>query len=317
MWDKTISPSDRLTVHRYNATRKETVLCRAMRKHGVDRFEMIIIETTTHQEADDREIDWIRRLDCIAPKGYNISPGGGKIIFTEDMKKAISERRTGSKASDETKAKMSLAHKGKTAWNLGLRATQILQYNLDGSFVKAHLTPQDALLYVTGILYSGKELESKFHNIGACINGANGQKTAYEFLWRSLPAGDQIIEMIDVPEYKFFPSYMQNLVPHVELKQLILKAKKLSLSKDDYPHCGIHNSDPTIPLSDKLQEISSVKWCADNQYYRDTRNPKIVLYKKQIVKRLKGMTSWTGYLKSGCIEALSECHETFCQVSAA
>jgi len=276
-----------------------------MRKHGVDRFEMIIIETTTHQEADDREIDWIRRLDCIAPKGYNISPGGGKIIFTEEMKKKVSERRTGSKASDETKAKMSLARKGKKAWNLGLRATQILQYNLDGSFVKAHLTPQDALLYVTGILFSGKELESKFHNIGACIHGAGGQKTAYKFMWKSLSDGDQIAQMIDVPEYKFFPSYMQDLVPHVDLEQLIQKANKLSLSKEDYPNCGIHNSDPRIPLSDKLQEISSVKWCAEKQYYRDTRNPNIVLYKMQIVKRLKGMTSWTAYLKSGCINSTS------------
>lgn len=294
---QTVSPSNRMSVHQCDLLRKDTVLCRAMRKHGFDNFQMIIIETVTEDLVDEKEIYWIKRFNCLAPKGYNISTGGGKPMITLEMRAAISLRRTGMKASDKTKKKMSLAHKGKTAWNAGL-IKNILQYNLDGSFVKAYASSQEALFSVTGIMYTGKELETKFHNIRACINGAGGQKSAYKMIWRDAIHDQENKQSIDVPKYKCLPAHMQSTMPLVTIEELIVKAERLGLSQDDFPHHGIHNSDVKIPLSTNLQNLGNVSWCSQNQYYKDIKNDSLIIYKNHIIERLKGMTSWKAYQKS-------------------
>lgn len=51
---------------------KETLIGRAMKEHGEDNFTFEIIEKcNSHNELDEREAYWIKKLNTLHPKGYN------------------------------------------------------------------------------------------------------------------------------------------------------------------------------------------------------------------------------------------------------
>ena len=54
-------------------------LYRAMNKYGLEHFSIEIVEQIEDEKLDEREIYWIKTLDCIAPKGYNCSTGGAGV----------------------------------------------------------------------------------------------------------------------------------------------------------------------------------------------------------------------------------------------
>ena len=71
----------------------------AIQKYGWDNFEHNIIEKNlTSEEADEREIYWIKYYNSIE-QGYNISPGGEchNRIFSEETRKKMSQARQGEK----------------------------------------------------------------------------------------------------------------------------------------------------------------------------------------------------------------------------
>lgn len=49
---------------------------RALRKHGKDNFEFIILEECLVSELSIRERYWIELYDTLSPNGYNVLPGG-------------------------------------------------------------------------------------------------------------------------------------------------------------------------------------------------------------------------------------------------
>lgn len=72
----------------------------AIRAHGADAFDVVLLESVADwQTACGREQHFIVECGCLAPAGYNLTWGG--------------EGTPGRKHSDETKAKISAAHKGK------------------------------------------------------------------------------------------------------------------------------------------------------------------------------------------------------------
>lgn len=95
----------------------------------------MIATANTPEELNEKEIFWIKELDCITPKGYNIAIGG-VIRFdkkrqrryskkgnkkrgtgwkqTEKQKEAVRKVRTGYKASQETRSLISKANLGNT-----------------------------------------------------------------------------------------------------------------------------------------------------------------------------------------------------------
>ena len=105
----------------------------AIQKYGWDNIAHEIIETgLTKKQAEEKERYYIKLYDSTNPEfGYNITYGGGVGgRFTDETKRKISEslkaayenpelrevarkRATGHKHSEETKAKMSAARKGK------------------------------------------------------------------------------------------------------------------------------------------------------------------------------------------------------------
>ena len=90
---------------------------RAIKKHGIESFEIAIIEEcTTIEELNEREKFWIKELNCKIPNGYNLTDGGeGVVGYTvpPELCQKRSENRKGFKVSKKTCMKISMAKKGK------------------------------------------------------------------------------------------------------------------------------------------------------------------------------------------------------------
>ena len=87
--------------HQVDAKRSARPFGRAIIKYGAANFDLVVVDTAENQiDLDAREVLWISSLGTRVPKGYNLSIGGGGT--------------GGITPSPETKAKMRLAHLGKT-----------------------------------------------------------------------------------------------------------------------------------------------------------------------------------------------------------
>lgn len=100
---------------------------RAIEKYGWHNFYHEILYTNlSKEEAENIEISLIREYEsCNPSKGYNIEAGGnGTEKFTEEVRKRLSESLIGHICSEETRAKISKAHKGKPSNKKGIRMTE-------------------------------------------------------------------------------------------------------------------------------------------------------------------------------------------------
>ena len=114
------------TVNIKNRWRVEGYKCctkfyNALKKYGWDNFTHEILEVCDENNVDERERYYIEFYDSIN-NGYNLESGGNKNKkASEEKKKKQSIAITGKKLSEETKAKISRLHKGKTPWNKGIK----------------------------------------------------------------------------------------------------------------------------------------------------------------------------------------------------
>ena len=58
------------------AKTRDTPLCKAIKEHGRDNFQIQILEEAPLEELDEREATWLTRLNCIYPNGYNVASHG-------------------------------------------------------------------------------------------------------------------------------------------------------------------------------------------------------------------------------------------------
>lgn len=95
------SPRKRWDTHKsnYKKEKHQEYLYRAMRKHGFENFEFIIICKCTKEELSELERTYIKEFNTFGRFGYNMTSGG--------------EGTRDCKASDETRKKISLAGKGR------------------------------------------------------------------------------------------------------------------------------------------------------------------------------------------------------------
>lgn len=96
----------------------------AIQKYGWHNFKHIVLfDRLTKSEAEEIEIELIKYNKSNNKKyGYNIEKGGSSQKYVSNStKNKIKKIRIGSHLSEETKQKISLAHKGKKAWNSGLK----------------------------------------------------------------------------------------------------------------------------------------------------------------------------------------------------
>ena len=76
---------------RYDGSRDESVIHKAIRKHGIDDFEVDILDYLPEEELLDAEYEAIALQKTISPNGYNLDEGGSRARPTEETKKKRSD----------------------------------------------------------------------------------------------------------------------------------------------------------------------------------------------------------------------------------
>lgn len=109
---KSWNPEKRWVGHQKTAkSGHQNLLCRAIRKHGIENFELTIL----HKCRSERrtfllESFFIRTNKTLAPNGYNLTLGG--------------EGMSGFIFNQESRNKMSKIHKNQIPWNKGKKTGQ-------------------------------------------------------------------------------------------------------------------------------------------------------------------------------------------------
>jgi len=62
----------------------------AIKKYGVDSFEVELLEYCESDKSDEREIYYIHNLKSLYPNGYNLKNGGVVFVHTDESKKIVS-----------------------------------------------------------------------------------------------------------------------------------------------------------------------------------------------------------------------------------
>jgi group I intron endonuclease len=82
----------------------------AIKKYGRDNFTVEEVDTANSKdELDAKECEWMARLDCRAPNGYNIKEGGANGKMSPESVRKLSESMKGKntyRRTDETKDKI-------------------------------------------------------------------------------------------------------------------------------------------------------------------------------------------------------------------
>lgn len=95
-------PQERWKEHCKPSSKKCVALKRAIDKYGAENMTFEEVEECADELLNDREQHWIRELDTLAPKGYNLRSGGGVgETVSEETKEKISS--TGRKRSIDKK----------------------------------------------------------------------------------------------------------------------------------------------------------------------------------------------------------------------
>ncbi len=93
---------------------KGNALFNAINKYGKENFTIEEIDRACSiNELNEKEIFWIKELNCVAPNGYNLRLGGesgGR--HSEETRKRISEASKGRVVSEDTRKKKSIMFSG-------------------------------------------------------------------------------------------------------------------------------------------------------------------------------------------------------------
>lgn len=119
---QTIKPIEkRLKEHFKSAyiEKRDTYFCRAIIKYDKDNFNIICLEDNILvSELDAAEEYWIAWYETFGKHGYNSTSGGKQGRMSEETKKKISAAHKGVPKSEEAKRNSSIAQKGKHVGSL-------------------------------------------------------------------------------------------------------------------------------------------------------------------------------------------------------
>lgn len=110
---------DRLRQHAADAQRKTGRLQQAIRKYGIDTFDVeILARASSYAELDELEKLWIAISGADKSGiGYNSTSGGKRFHMTDEVRSKLSAAHAGKHLSEAHKAKL----RGKVAWNRGTK----------------------------------------------------------------------------------------------------------------------------------------------------------------------------------------------------
>lgn len=179
--------AERWRSHKYYSKTENYPLYKAIRKYGIDKFHMIVIEECSDELLDEREIYWIEKYGSFG-KGYNATKGGeGRCLYTESEIRGlwdkgyaiyqISKMLHADKASIRSRLKTykPFIEQRKQRYSETLRkrnSKAVKQYTLDGEYITTFSSMAEAEKQ-TGVNKSTITLACQ----GKC-------KTAKGFQWR-------------------------------------------------------------------------------------------------------------------------------------
>ncbi len=102
----------------HKSSNRRCPLTSSIKKHGYLNFKIeVLCWVLDPKDLDGLEIYYIQQNKSLYPNGYNLSNGG----TIGNDRRGFPSWNKGLKASPETRAKLSAAHKGQKAWNKGLQ----------------------------------------------------------------------------------------------------------------------------------------------------------------------------------------------------
>lgn len=158
----------------------------AINKYGIDNFRVVELDTAfTQDELNAKEIFWIKTLNTIAPRGYNLELGGFNSTHSEETRKKLSKAAKGRKLTEEHKSKISKALKGKAS---PPRSKEVKSKDRQ---IKKHKMKK-VLCITTGVEYesirdAGREMGINRSYISWCCNGVAKTANGFEFRFLSNP----------------------------------------------------------------------------------------------------------------------------------
>ena len=149
----------------------------AIIQYGWDNIEHeILYENLTKEEAEQKEIELIKEYKTNQEEyGYNMTSGGkGAPNCTKSIetREKLSKANKGKRRTEETKKKISEAKRGMYLGGKSPSAKKVLQFDLDGNFIKEWDSFMD-IERAFGVSYS---------NIWAVCNGRRKQVKGY--IWK-------------------------------------------------------------------------------------------------------------------------------------
>ena len=146
----------------------------AIHKYGWDNFEHeILFENLTVDEANEKEKELIEFYKSADDKfGYNIRFGGKNAEMPESIKKKIGDANRGKRHSEQTREKISQALVGKFLGENNPFAKTVVQYDLDGNFIKEWGSIADA----------AREVGTYTSKISNCCKGRRKETNGY--IWK-------------------------------------------------------------------------------------------------------------------------------------
>ncbi len=88
------------------------LLNQAIRKYGVDSFEVRKLEDVTNDNIDEREIFQIKQFNSLVPNGYYLNHGGARGKDSDETREKKKQMRLNKHHSDDVKAKISKGQLG-------------------------------------------------------------------------------------------------------------------------------------------------------------------------------------------------------------
>jgi group I intron endonuclease len=182
---KSINLDRRKKEYTYDSKHKaQHKLNNSIKKYGWENHLFEIIEICDEYNLNSKEIYWISFYNSVE-EGLNLMYGGQGGRHSQEVKKKKSKSMTGKKASLETKQKMSQSKKGhpmynnewkekmkQKTWVSGTSSKPIIQFDLDGNFIKEYVSCAEAK----------KALNTTSVSINNVLTGIS--KTAHGYKWK-------------------------------------------------------------------------------------------------------------------------------------
>ena len=166
-------------------------LYRAMRKYGVDKFSIHLIEIVNVSNLSDREIYWIDYYDSYH-NGYNATRGGdGKILidnnmidlFCDDYRRGLTINEISEKYCIDTHTvlqKLRTRGVDTKANNVKSHQKSVKQYSITGKYIQSFSSQKEAAIYLCNKNHTNIKTVST--NIGRCAKGQ--RKTCCGYIWK-------------------------------------------------------------------------------------------------------------------------------------